>query len=74
MNTDKNAIGEHHVLGESAYPRKLFPIRVYLCSSVVKLLFPSSPVIPLLRQQNRAQRQTSAQRHRRRAKQFFLPR
>jgi len=41
MNTDKNAIGEHHLLGESAYPRKLFLIRVHLCSSVVKLLFPS---------------------------------
>jgi hypothetical protein len=42
MNTDKNAIGEHHLFGESANSRKLFQIRVYLCLSVVKLLFPGS--------------------------------
>jgi hypothetical protein len=40
MNTDKNATEEHYLLDESAYPRKLFPIRVYPCSSVVKMLFP----------------------------------
>jgi len=43
MNTDKNAIGEHHLFGESANSRKLFQIRVYLCLSVVKLLFPGLP-------------------------------
>ncbi len=30
MNTDKNAIDEHHLFGESANSRKLFQIRVYL--------------------------------------------
>jgi hypothetical protein len=42
MNTDKNAIGEDHLFDETANSRKLFQIRVYLCLSVVKLLFPGS--------------------------------
>ncbi len=40
MNTDKNAIDEHHLFGESANSRKLFQIRVYLYHNDESLCFP----------------------------------
>jgi hypothetical protein len=53
MNTDKKAIGEHHLLGESAYPRRLFPIRVYLYYNHASLCFPEKKLAAKEREEHK---------------------